>query len=258
MKIMWCGTATLIAESKGRRLLFDPYLKSCSKKVPPVPMDEARAADAIFITHPHLDHFSDADAFSQGRIPVYVSARGREIAERNKQDTSVMRTIEAGDTVRVGDMEVRAYRGRHCVFDAPTVLGVLFSPRTWLHFFRAVRLLRAAARYRIARDDVFVYAVSDGDKEIVLLGSAGMAEDETYSHEPDLLIFPYQGMSRMHRKILPFLDRFRPKSVMIDHFDDAFPPVSKTVRTDRFPAAVKKRLPHAEALIPKCNRWYEI
>lgn len=253
---MWCGTASLLVESGGTRLLFDPYLRKYDKKGAPFPMDEARGADAVFITHPHPDHFSDMDAFSDR--PVYVSARGVAIAGRNGMNTDRMRVLAAGETVRTGGLCVTAYRGRHCSFDMPTVSRVLFSPHTWLHIGKAMRLLGEAKRFSILPEDVFVFSVTDGEKTAVILGSAGMAKGEDYPQNADLLVLPYQGKAAMHRKIAPFLDAFRPKKVMIDHFDDAFPPVSSRVPTKKFPAAVKKRLPQAEALIPEYNVWYDV
>ena len=151
-------------------------------------MDEARGADAVFITHPHPDHFSDTDAFSDR--PVYVSARGVAIAGRNGMNTDRMRVLAAGETVRTGGLCVTAYRGRHCSFDMPTVSRVLFSPHTWLHIGKTMRLLGEAKRFSILPEDVFVFSVTDGEKTAVILGSAGMAKEEDYPQNADLLVFP--------------------------------------------------------------------
>lgn len=72
MKVKWYGTATLMLESGGTRLLVDPYARRCSR-APGVDIEEARTADAILITHPHLDHFADVDIFSRDGESVYVS-----------------------------------------------------------------------------------------------------------------------------------------------------------------------------------------
>ena len=45
---------------------------------------------------------------------------------------------------------------------------------------------------------------------------------------------------------------------MIDHFDDAFPPVGRRVDPKKFPQAVKERLPKAQALVPEMNVWYDV
>ena len=256
MKIMWCGTASLLLESGGTRLLFDPYLRTLDKKGAPFPMQAADVADAVLITHPHIDHFGDIAAFA-GK-PVYVSARGIEIAAKNHIDTSHMHRIDVGETLCLGDLSVTVHRGRHCTFDLPTVLGCLLSPRLWVHFVSAMRLVHSARKFSIPKEDVFIFSVTDGKKTAVILGSAGRAERRNYPAGVSLLVFPYQGMARMHKKILPFLDLFRPQKVMIDHFDDAFPPVSRAVDPSKFPEAVKACFPEAETIVPQMNVWYEV
>ena len=257
MRFKWLGTATLLLEGGGTRLLIDPYGRPFAPQ-PPLPLEEARSAEAIFITHPHLDHFQDADVFSAGERPVYVAQGGIELAHRNGMQTGCMYAAAPGDMIRVGGLSVGVFAARHCRFDAATISRVLFSPRTWLHLRQALRLLRQAKAYAIPPDDVLIYLVTDGIHTVTVLGSAGMAAGEEYPRGSDLFVFPYQGRARMHREILPFLDVFAPKAVMIDHFDDAFPPVSTFVDHKKFPAAVKKRLPSAAALVPAYNVWYDL
>ena len=256
MKYKWYGTASLLFESNKTRLLFDPYLKKFAS-AESVPVAEARSAQAIFITHPHFDHFCDIDAFSEGKRDVYVSPSGIKIAQKNKLDASCMHTLCAGDEVRVGAFIVRAYRSRHCVFDAATVARVVLSPRTWCRLPDVVRILREIKRYHIQREDVLAYHVSDGEKSVLLFGSAGMEPTERYP-QADLLIFPYQGRSRMDRELLPFLDATSPKAVTIDHFDDAFPPITHAEDTSRFVPTAKMRLPEASAYVPQENVWYQV
>ena len=63
MKIAWYGTATLMLACGDTRILIDPYVRQYDKKQTPVPVDALSAADAVLITHPHLDHFADIGAF---------------------------------------------------------------------------------------------------------------------------------------------------------------------------------------------------
>ena len=95
MRFKWYGTASLLLESENTRLLIDPYLKEYSP-VAPVPLAEARTAEAIFITHPHLDHFQDIDAFSEGVRPVYVSATGISHAKKNGLNAGVHAPHQGG------------------------------------------------------------------------------------------------------------------------------------------------------------------
>ena len=169
-----------------------------------------------------------------------------------------MRELRAGECVALGAFRVTAYRGRHCSFDAATVFRVLFSPRTWLHFAGALRLLSEAKRYAIPADEIFVLHFADGEKSVVVLGSAGMAEGIAYPRGADLLVFPYQGRAGMHRYMRPFLERFRPRAVMADHFDDAFPPLTHTISMKKFAPAVRAFDPSVRAFVPVLGEWYDV
>ena len=107
MRFKWYGTATLLLESGNTRLLIDPYLKEYSP-VAPVPLAEARTADVIFITHPHLDHFQDVDAFSEGVRPVYVSATGISHAKKNGLNAACIE----GSVIRRGRSAVLSLSGQ--------------------------------------------------------------------------------------------------------------------------------------------------
>ncbi len=258
MRIKWYGTASLLLESGEDRILIDPYLKNFNQDLYRIPMEEAKSVRAILITHPHLDHFSDIGAFTEDSvIPVFVSQNGIEHAARLGIDTDGMIAYSVNEEIRLGNFTIHTYRSRHCVFDAATVLRVFFSPRTWLHAPAAVKLLKQASKYKL-HDDIFALHISDGEKSVVVLGSAGMDEDTVYPQGADLLVFPHQGRSRMHKYLVKFLEAFRPNAVMADHFDDAFPPLTHRENLKHFVPTVKKILPDAAAIVPQEGEWYDI
>ena len=258
MKIKWYGTASLLLESGNTRLLIDPYLKKLNPTLYRIPMEEARGVDAVFITHPHLDHFGDIGAFTENtHIPVFVSENGILHAEKLKQNTDGMISYAANEEIKIGPFTVRTYQSRHCVFDVLTVLRVTFAPRTWLHAVGCLKLCHNALQYKL-QGDIYALHISDGEKTVFVLGSAGMDENVSYPQETDLLVFPYQGRSRMHKYMERFLEVFRPKKVMADHFDDAFPPLTHRENVEKFVPTVKKILPDAEAFVPQEGEWYEV
>ncbi len=258
MRIKWYGTASLLVESGNTRLLIDPYLKQLNQTLYRIPMDEAKTADAIFITHPHLDHFGDIGAFTEDTvIPVFVSENGILHAEKLGQNTDGMISYAANEEIKIGSFVIHTYQSRHCVFDVPTVLRVTFAPRTWLHAIGCLKLCHHALQYKL-QGDCYALHISDGEKSVFVLGSAGMEENVSYPQGADLLVFPYQGRSRMHKYMVKFLEAFRPKNVMADHFDDAFPPLTHRENMEKFAPTVKKILPDAEAIVPQEGEWYEI
>lgn len=258
MKIKWYGTATLLIDSGSTRILIDPYLKPYNKKLPPVPLKEAASADAIFITHPHLDHFIHVGAFTGGNVKnIYVSKNGIERAQKHGIFHELMTPLGADEEITVGDITVRTFESRHCKFDAAAVLGIVFNPLTYIHPRRVASILKDLKQYKIT-DDIYALEVSCGGKSIMVLGSAGMEKGVSYPTGADLFVFPYQGRARMHKYILPFLQTFRPKAVMLDHFDNAFPPFTHNVSTKKFLPAVKENFPEIKAFVPVEDEWYEI
>ena len=258
MKIAWYGTATLMLACGDTRILIDPYVRQYDKTQAPVPVDALSAADAVLITHPHLDHFADIGTFLEaGAKEVYVSGNGIRHAAAQGIPVGEMRPLAAGDVFRVGEMTVRAYQSRHCRFDLWTVLSVALSPRTYLHAKDAVSLLKQTGKWKI-KDDIFALEISGGGKRVMVLGSAGMDEGTEYPKDADLLVFPYQGRAGMHRYMKRFLQRFRPRAVMLDHFDDAFPPLTHTIGTRKFVPAARAFDRAIRAWVPEMDVWYEV
>lgn len=258
MRIKWYGTASLMIEGGNTRILVDPYLKQYNPKLPRLPLEEGAAAQAAFITHPHLDHFCNIGAFLEKGLPqVYVSENGIAHARRNGIPTERMCPISAGETYTIGDITVRVIQSRHCKFDLPTILRVALNPATYCKLKDGVAILKQTRRYKIG-NDIFALEFAYGGKSVLVLGSAGMDAETEYPKGADLLVFPYQGRKGMHRYMQPFLDTFQPKAVMCDHFDNAFPPITHTVNTKKFIPSVKKRLPEANAFVPEENVWYEV
>ena len=241
-------------------MLFDPYLRRKSRALPPFPLDDIRDVAAIFITHPHLDHFADMDAVMEKcPAPVYVCRRGIEIAMEQGFDASRMHPMAPGDRVRVGGMTVLAYQSRHCEYDVPILRETLS---------RALRpgrlrdgLALDAQNHHFKIDmcrDVLAYEVAAEDRRVFLLGSAGCCESMEYPTGADLLIYPYQGRSDMREYSLKFLDIFRPRRVMLDHFDDAFPPISCDMDCEPFIQKAKKLHPEMEIWKPEMMMAYEV
>ena len=72
---------------------------------------------------------------------------------------------------------------------------------------------------------------SEQQDNILLAGSLNFAPEdlETYPDNPDLLILPYQGCLDREARTQEMIERVHPKRILLSHFDDAFPPVSRNV-----------------------------
>jgi len=76
-----------------------------------------------------------------------------------------------------------------------------------------------------------------------LMGSLNLEENIEYPKGVDLLILPFQGRSDLSTYTIPLIQRLEPKKVLLDHFDDSFPPISSLVDTQPFVKLMREKFP---------------
>ena len=234
MKITWLGTASLLIESGGHKLLFDPYLRKLNKSLPPFPFDKITGAEAIFITHPHLDHYGDMPTVLEHTdCPVYTNARGVQIAQNLHFYSERIRPIQFGDVLTFGELTIQAYRSRHVEFDkqvARSVIKRVLKGR----IITGIKLNSLNNRMTIdLTEDVFAFCLRYRNNTALILGSANIDENTEYP-KADILIYPYQGRGDMLEYSLRLVKALSPATVILDHFDDAFPPLTTRMNVEEF------------------------
>ena len=74
-----------------------------------------------------------------------------------------------------------------------------------------------------------------------------------------ILIFLANGGSIfVPEKTKGFIDRYHPKRIFVDHFDDAFPPITRAVSVNRLRRMIKKNHPEIEFIIPEICKSIEL
>ena len=72
------------------------------------------------------------------------------------------------------------------------------------------------------------------------------------------LIHIYQGSACLESAALDVTARLLPKRILLDHFDDAFPPVSESVDTRGFKKLMDREYPQIRVVKPVAGRTVEI
>lgn len=62
----------------------------------------------------------------------------------------------------------------------------------------------------------------------------------------------------MPEKTKGFIKRYHPKKIFVDHFDNAFPPVTRTVSVKRLRNTIKKNHPEIEFIISEICKAVEL
>ncbi|MCD7818998.1 MAG: MBL fold metallo-hydrolase [Lachnospiraceae bacterium] len=239
MEITWYGTASIYIEASGTSILFDPFLKYLPEGYEADELREQREkafgkATNILITHGHLDHLSSLPTLYRNK-PCTVFATETPAATLAKQgfpETKIHR-IAPGDVLQFPDLSVCVYQGKHIRFDVRLILQKVFRLSSWKQFPRLIHLLKLNLQYKENHEIVF-YEIRAEEKRIQIMGSADLADGVEYPTEADVLILPHQGRSDIDSHNEAIIKKLRPKRVLLDHYDDAFPPVSELVPVDDF------------------------
>lgn len=230
MKITWYGTASVGIETKETRLIFDPYFPMSGSNVP-TSTEEFDDYRNIFITHGHLDHLSCVpELVRMNEAHVWCSETPAQTLLKKGLRDSDITLIYPGDTFQICDAFVTVFRGKHIVRDLKITRRTLFNTRVIKFGRNAVQLAKENLEYPENNETVGFLVESDG-KSVFILGSLGLDYTEVYPTDVDILVMPYQGATNLAMPAMNVVRTIRPNQVMLDHFDDTFPPVSNTIDT---------------------------
>ena len=163
--------------------------------------------------------------------------------------------IRPGDTLRFGDFTVTVWQFRHIVFDPIYILSV--TPKGAVMLPRLLKLAYLN-RKMPEKGEIVAYEIARGEKRIFLTGSFRDTPGVSYPKNVDLLVLANGGSVFMPEKSAGFLEKYQPKAVLVDHFDNAFPPVTRTVSVKRLQKTIAKNHPEMRFIVPEICKAIEV
>ncbi|MDR0463804.1 MAG: MBL fold metallo-hydrolase [Treponema sp.] len=260
MRIKWFGTAAILIEEDGTQLLFDPFIPLNNKIFKP-DLNELALTENILITHGHFDHMAslpDIVKHGNGNQRIYCTNKPRDILISMGIEPRLINKTAPGDTLDIKPFTIRVLKGRHIIFDKAIILKTLFNPRNLIYRKNLTYILKNNKKFDEAGETA-VYEICTSHKRVLLLGSLNLDNNTEYPKDSDLLILPFQGRTDINKYALTFMDRLLPKKILLDHFDDTFPPVSSNVSCKQFMSRMREKYPDMQIIYPKSgNDWIEI
>ncbi len=249
MNVTWYGTASVEISDGETKLLFDPFVRQ-NKKIKKPTIEDFVGADAIFITHGHFDHlYSVPELLKKDKnVPVYCTKTPAHTLEKNQVDKSRINIINADDTVKIKGFTVKAIKAKHIIFDPIYILSVV--PKCAFALPTGIKLA-VYNRKMPLNNDIVMYDIENNGKHILLSGSFGYYKDVEYPKNPDMFILANGGSVFVPDITKDFIDMIKPKCVFVDHFDDAFPPVTRKVSVKRLTRTIIRNHPETKVIIPE-------
>lgn len=251
MKITWMGTACFGLESGDDRILFDPFIELAGGSYGADPQEMAEY-DTIFVTHCHFDHLFTAEQLveeTDGDVSVFCTHQCCDTLEGFLEDQSNIVQIDTGRTYKIGSIDIDVLKGRHIEFQMSHIFDTL-TPFRLLKYHRNLPFLYWANRIFKENGESVAFCVRAEGKTILILGSLAVDPSETYPENADVLILPYQGNNDLPARAREVLQRLRPKCVLLSHFDNAFPPMSRNVDLAPLKKMMEREFPQIRVVRP--------
>ena len=253
MKITWNGTASVMLEAAGEKLLIDPFVE-LKGGTNPNTLEDYLDFDTILITHGHFDHlYFVPELLDETGATVLCTKTPAQTLERYSDKADTVAQIGPGMAFSLGVFEIHTYQGRHIHF-GPAMAASALAPMNLLRRPASLPFLAWANHAFQENGETLVYEIVTEGKHLLVMGSLGLATDVDYPQGADLLLLPYQGSLHPEKEALQVIERLLPRKVMLTHFDDAFPPISKDVDTRPLCRMMKERFPDIAVVKPKAGK----
>lgn len=238
MYLTWHGTNSIKIETKNDCILIDPFIRYDKRKDKKF-INNFNCKN-ILITHGHIDHTMDLEYLYKDKdVKIYstniVFNRLKNIL-KNK-----MHLIKPNDILIFNDIKIKVYKSCHIKFDLKLCISTLFNKNIIKYNKYLLKLIKNNFKCK-EHNETVAYFLEYKSKNIFILGSMNLDNNTKYPANIDYLILPYQGSSYLENKAIKIINTLKPKNIILSHFDNSFPPLSKEINTNNLKNIINKNI----------------
>lgn len=258
LRLRWLGTAGFELRTDRAQILIDPYLsrlelwRLLTQSARP---DEKQilahlprvngVKRAVFVGHGHFDHMLDAATVARLLgAPLYASADTLRVVAAEGLPASSRLTVQPGQRIRVGDIEIEAVLSAHSQMPTQWLAGGAIPAHP--------RLPMAFLDYK--NGPVYGFMIHWGGRTIYHCGSADISETALAGRHADMALVCLSGWTSNRRLFEKIQNTLAPRVIMPMHHDDFFRPFDRgfvenpLADQDEARAAIRQAMPQASVV----------
>jgi len=260
LELSWNGTAVVGYHTGSVSVLADPYY-SRNPDLITLRDEHVLQADAFFVTHGHFDHVADlGKVLRKNPRRIYLAAdTAHHLQHEHRIPGGFLHAVRWGEAHQLGDLTLTGLPSKHIVFDRPLIkqtLRDLVGHRGRRYRRELAQSLRENRQFPMGT--CVAWQIEHQGVRVLHLGSLALDPQQYYVPGMDWLVIPYQGHSRLHDKAWEAVLELKPAGIVLHHFDDTFPPISRTVDTEPFVRLMAARRPEIPVIVPRYHERIEL
>lgn len=247
LSIKWYGTMSLGIKYNNQNIIIDPFIRY-NKRNDKDFINTISKYKNIIITHGHIDHTVDLpNLYKNKKCKIYCTKCIYKRLIKSNLTKHQLVEVKPNDIFEIGNFKVKAYKSKHIHFDLMLVFKTIFCKDIFKYFKNLLFIVKNNFKCR-EKNETIAYHIIINNKSFFVLGSMNLDKNTKYPKNVNYLVLAYQGRSDLDKKVNCIVERIKPKNIILSHFDNSFPPISKDVNITNLENVINKNI---NIIIPK-------